>query len=347
MTIIYQSCKSVRYYIDSTRYLFCMVLYGRSIQRTLMMYGLRSGRLQDTATHRESQGEDGVSGSPYRASGYPYPHQHPMLLHSNPGPGAGGSVVKQEPSDTSFINNHFSPYFTPDPSLAQGSGTFGNLRLQEEHTHNQTTQFREVGGRDCGLEDVEDIVDFDAGYVISSKLSQLVASGAYSYPTAPTTTPPVNYYSLNSVHIKPDPDAPINHPTILNHTHSYSTNSHTDIQPPGLVRIKSEPSTSNYHCSKSSTDTSLSSLQTGCVHHSSNIAPTPLRVKVEPGTETSCVSVKQDPDQPSSSESWEPLLWRVQYQNICQMRTDRTAPVDTHGCFMLAEREVPPQVSYV
>lgn len=253
-----------------------------------MMYGLRSGRLQDTVPHTEKQGEDKVSSSPY-----PYARKH-----SNSGPGV---LVKQEPSDTLFINNHLSPYFTQDPSPVQGSGTFGSLRLQEEHTHNQTThdQFRQVDGRDCGLEDVEDLVNFDAGYVISSKLSQLVASGAYSYQTTPPPPRPVhsrNPYSLNSVCIKPDPDS-INHPTTLNRTHSYFTTSQPDTQLPGQVRIKSEPSTSINHCSESLTDTTPSSSRTSCMHVSNITGPTSLKVKVEPGANTDCVSVKQDPDQ--------------------------------------------------
>ena len=41
---------------------------------------------------------------------------------------------------------------------------------------------------------------------------------------------------------------------------------------------------------------------------------------------------------------WVPPLWKQQYENIRKMREARNAPVDTHGCFMLAEKGVPPQV---
>lgn len=42
---------------------------------------------------------------------------------------------------------------------------------------------------------------------------------------------------------------------------------------------------------------------------------------------------------------WIPPLWKQQYENIRKMRETRNAPVDTHGCFMLAERDVAPEVS--
>ena len=41
---------------------------------------------------------------------------------------------------------------------------------------------------------------------------------------------------------------------------------------------------------------------------------------------------------------WVPPLWKEQYENIRKMRETRNAPVDTHGCFMLAEKDVPPEV---
>lgn len=41
---------------------------------------------------------------------------------------------------------------------------------------------------------------------------------------------------------------------------------------------------------------------------------------------------------------WVPPLWKQQYENIRKMREGRNAPVDTHGCFMLAEKGVPPEV---
>ena len=41
---------------------------------------------------------------------------------------------------------------------------------------------------------------------------------------------------------------------------------------------------------------------------------------------------------------WVPPLWKQQYENIRKMREGRNAPVDTHGCFMLAEKDVPPEV---
>ena len=44
---------------------------------------------------------------------------------------------------------------------------------------------------------------------------------------------------------------------------------------------------------------------------------------------------------------WVPPLWKQQYENIRKMREARNAPVDTHGCFMLAEKGVPPQVIYI
>lgn len=43
-------------------------------------------------------------------------------------------------------------------------------------------------------------------------------------------------------------------------------------------------------------------------------------------------------------EPWEPALWKQQYENIRQMRSKRDAPVDKYGCFMNAEKEVPPEV---
>ena len=42
---------------------------------------------------------------------------------------------------------------------------------------------------------------------------------------------------------------------------------------------------------------------------------------------------------------WVPPLWKQQYENIRKMREARNAPVDTHGCFMLAEKGVAPEVS--
>lgn len=44
-------------------------------------------------------------------------------------------------------------------------------------------------------------------------------------------------------------------------------------------------------------------------------------------------------------EDWEPPLWKQQYENIRTMRAKRDAPVDKYGCFMNAEKEVPPEVS--
>lgn len=43
-------------------------------------------------------------------------------------------------------------------------------------------------------------------------------------------------------------------------------------------------------------------------------------------------------------EDWEPPLWKQQYENIRSMRSKRDAPVDKYGCFMNAEKEVPPEV---
>lgn len=43
---------------------------------------------------------------------------------------------------------------------------------------------------------------------------------------------------------------------------------------------------------------------------------------------------------------WVPPLWKQQYENIRKMREARNAPVDTHGCFMLAEKDVPPKVHF-
>ena len=43
-------------------------------------------------------------------------------------------------------------------------------------------------------------------------------------------------------------------------------------------------------------------------------------------------------------EGWEPPLWKQQYENIRTMRSKRDAPVDKYGCFMNAEKEVPPEV---
>lgn len=44
---------------------------------------------------------------------------------------------------------------------------------------------------------------------------------------------------------------------------------------------------------------------------------------------------------------WVPPLWKQQYENIRKMREARNAPVDTHGCFMLAEKDIPPEVIHV
>ena len=46
-------------------------------------------------------------------------------------------------------------------------------------------------------------------------------------------------------------------------------------------------------------------------------------------------------------EGWEPPLWKQQYENIRTMRSKRDAPVDKYGCFMNAEKEVPPEVCVV
>jgi len=43
-------------------------------------------------------------------------------------------------------------------------------------------------------------------------------------------------------------------------------------------------------------------------------------------------------------EHWEPPLWKQQYENVRDMRSKRDAPVDKYGCFMNAERDVPPEV---
>ena len=43
-------------------------------------------------------------------------------------------------------------------------------------------------------------------------------------------------------------------------------------------------------------------------------------------------------------ESWEPALWKQQYENIRKMRAKRDAPVDKYGCFMNAEKDVEPEV---
>lgn len=51
------------------------------------------------------------------------------------------------------------------------------------------------------------------------------------------------------------------------------------------------------------------------------------------------VKVKEEED-----PTWEPPLWKQQYENIRTMRSKRDAPVDKYGCFMNAEREVAPEV---
>ena len=43
--------------------------------------------------------------------------------------------------------------------------------------------------------------------------------------------------------------------------------------------------------------------------------------------------------------TWEPPLWKQQYENIRKMRSKRDAPVDKYGCFKNAETEVSPEVS--
>ena len=49
----------------------------------------------------------------------------------------------------------------------------------------------------------------------------------------------------------------------------------------------------------------------------------------------------------ATSTPWIPPLWKQQYENIRKMRESRNAPVDTHGCFMLAEKDVAPEVGVV
>lgn len=50
--------------------------------------------------------------------------------------------------------------------------------------------------------------------------------------------------------------------------------------------------------------------------------------------------VKEEEEDPT----WEPPLWKQQYENIRTMRSKRDAPVDKYGCFMNAETEVAPEV---
>jgi hypothetical protein len=45
--------------------------------------------------------------------------------------------------------------------------------------------------------------------------------------------------------------------------------------------------------------------------------------------------------------TWEPPLWKQQYENIRTMRSKRDAPVDKYGCFMNAQTEVAPEVGHV
>lgn len=305
------------------------------------MYCLRSGSVKNINTP-EGVGSAFVPVKPVSTDDpyLPRPQSTHGAHHPDHGFGAG-HVVKQEPCDVT--DNHLSHYFAPNPSFQRQSETFGSLQFPAREMLHQPGPFSPAGqswpGGSAG--DVEDIVDFDAGYVVSSKLSQLVANGAYSYLPAPQKAPPhdtpTNSLQAASppghssyqypMRIKPDPDAGSPSGSFSHTSCDSACSGHTTR----VVQIKSEYQSHDHTCSQP---------VNRAAGHVTNISAS-VRIKTEP--EANSTTSKEDPDS-SMPAVWEPPLWRVQYQNICQMRAYRTAPVDTDGCFMLAERDVPPQV---
>ncbi len=224
------------------------------------------------------------------------------LAPQNDLPGHTTSTEQPQPPQLASIKTEPTYYSLPSTQSPYFSSDHGGMAAHSI-------------GSGGGLEDIEDF-SFDAGYVISSKLSEMVANGAYSYPS-----PSVNHTPSHTSHIT-RPHSP-------NRIKMEPGVSHDPLPPPTSyhhVKIKTEPGTES----------------------------TPLvAVKQEPGTSTDVktpptttptIKVKGEPGE-NKEEMWEPPLWRAQYRNICQMRSERTAPVDTHGCFMLAQKDVLPHVS--
>ncbi len=276
-----------------------------------------------------------------------------------------------------------------------------------------------VGGG--GLDDLEDF-NFDAGYVISSKLSEMVANGAFSYPPPNSNsvnhppshlphdshpTRPHNSHPLQN-RIKTEPGMSYERPPPTQYGIKTEPGMSYERPPPTQYGIKTEPGMSyerpppTQYGIKTEPGMEIDLFPTVTIKREPGIEPlqqfptvtiqqepglattldqsgihtavtvkrepglattldqsgihTAARVKREPGLATTldqsgihtAAGVKREPEdavKTEKEEGWEPPLWRVQYQNICQMRSERTAPVDTHGCFMLAQKDVPPHVS--
>ena len=284
----------------------------------LLMHGLRSGRTQaSSAPAAQTIHLPGTEIQPHAST---HTRTPPPETHSPP-------VIQ-------------SPYFHGSPAA--------------DHTT--------VGGG--GLDDLEDF-NFDAGYVISSKLSEMVANGAFSYP------PP----NSNSVNHPPSHLPHDSHPTRPHNSHPLQNRIKTEPgmsyerPPPTQYGIKTEPGMEidlfpTVTIKREPGIEPLQQFPTVTIQQEPGLATTldqsgihtAVTVKREPGLATTldqsgihtAAGVKREPEdavKTEKEEGWEPPLWRVQYQNICQMRSERTAPVDTHGCFMLAQKDVPPHVS--
>ena len=292
-----------------------------------LMYGLRSGRLCTASVHsREDLANTGTGQRPstdhLRSGTHSVPLRRPGVI-STTEPGTHSVPLSQSPY---FQHNH---------------GPFSSLA---SHVDNVLPP----GG---GLEEEE--FDFDAGYVISSKLSQMVANGAYSYPdsgsqghtelSSHTLTPPTH-----PLHTPSQPTHPVRvkiEPGLTLPQATPTSNHGADMLM--TLRVKSEPGVDlpTDSCPHSNpgwapTIKRESDDTLPCTHTDQQSTRPSVKVKSEPGSRDKKPGVKSE----DIEDSWEPPLWRVQYENICQMRRERTAPVDTHGCFMLAERDVPPHV---
>ncbi len=333
----------------------------------LLMHGLRSGRLQaSSAPAVQPTHLPGTEIQPHAST-----NTHTPTINAE-------SPLTPETHSQTVIQ---SPYF-------HGSGA-------ADHT---------MGGGG-GLDDLEDF-NFDAGYVISSKLSDMVANGAFSYP--PTYSNSVNHHPHDSHLTRPHSSHPLQNRIKTEPGMSYECPPSTQYgiktepgmeqfptvtikQEPGLAttqeqsgihtiaRVKREPGLATtqeqsgiHTIARVKTEPGLATTQEQSgIHTIARVKTEPglattqeqsgihtiARVKREPGLATTqeqsgihtIARVKTEPGDATvkteKEESWEPPLWRVQYQNICQMRSERTAPVDTHGCFMLAQKDVAPRVS--
>lgn len=47
------------------------------------------------------------------------------------------------------------------------------------------------------------------------------------------------------------------------------------------------------------------------------------------------------------TEKWEPPNWQQVWENIVEMRKERSAPVDSMGCDRISDEKAPPQVKYM